>query len=189
MSNALQSKRIAIFYGSTTCYTEIVAEKIKARFESLFSQQNIDFEIDLFNIKTTSLKDTERYNIILFGISTWDFGEIQEDWLSHWGDLNHLDMSGKILALFGLGDQQGYGDWFLDAMGLLYQSLEHQDIHWTGFWPIEGYEFTSQLPIVTGTDYFVGLAIDEDSQYELTDIRIDNWCIQLIDEWRSLAFI
>lgn len=183
--------KIAIFYGSTTCYTEIVAEKIQqqcaelsSHFPELLSKLSNLNDIPLFNLKETAIEVAQEYDILLFGISTWDFGEIQEDWLSQWQDIPKLSLDNKIIGLFGLGDQEGYGEWYLDAMGLLYQSLSVQAINWCGFWPTEGYSFTSKLPLI-GTDqsdYFCGLALDEDSQYELTDERIAEWCKQILSE-------
>lgn len=183
--------KIAIFFGSTTCYTEIVAEKIQAQLMTHFEQQKelqlID--VQLFNIKETPLSEIEKYDILLFGISTWDFGEIQEDWLFQWEELSTLNLNNKTVSLFGLGDQLGYGEWFLDAMGLLFHTLQNNSITWCGFWPTTGYEFSSHLPLTTEGDHFVGLALDEDSQYELTESRIALWCEQLLSEWQALSVV
>ena len=63
--------KIGLFYGSTTCYTEIAAEKIRDILgEDLLT---------LHNIKDEPLKGAEQYDFIIFGISTWDYGELQED--------------------------------------------------------------------------------------------------------------
>lgn len=35
--------------------------------------------------------------------------------------------------------------------------------------------------------YFVGLALDETSQYELTDQRLASWLPQVLDEMTALA--
>ena len=56
------------------------------------------------------------------GIPT-DFGEIQEDWEAVWDQLDTLNLEGKIVALYGMGDQLGYGEWFLDALGMLHDKL------------------------------------------------------------------
>ena len=88
---------IGLFFGSTTCYTEMAAEKIQAQLNSLFD----DNVVELHNIKDVNLSRTADYDIIIFGISTWDFGELQEDWESHWEDVHRLDLSGKTIALFG----------------------------------------------------------------------------------------
>ncbi|WP_225914469.1 site-specific integrase, partial [Salmonella enterica] len=45
-------------------------------------------------------------------------GEIQEDWEAVWEQLDDLNLEGKIVALYGMGDQLGYGEWFLDALWL-----------------------------------------------------------------------
>ena len=57
------------------------------------------------------------------GIPTRDFGEIQEDWEAVWDQLDTLNLEGKIVALYGMGDQLGYGEWFLDALGMLHDKL------------------------------------------------------------------
>ena len=54
----------------------------------------------------------EQYDVLILGIPTWDFGEIQEDWEAVWDQLDDLNLEGKIVALYGLGDQLGYGEWF-----------------------------------------------------------------------------
>ncbi|SES83122.1 flavodoxin FldB [Thorsellia anophelis] len=183
--------KFAIFFGSTTCYTEIVAEKIQDKLIELIktSSSSSSFAIELYNIKDTPLSHINEFDVLILGISTWDFGELQEDWLIQWDNIKNLNLDNKTIALFGLGDQLGYSDWFLDAMGLLYQSIKNDSINWCGFWPTNGYTFTSTLPTTLDGKYFVGLALDEDSQYELTDNRIDLWCKQLINEWQTLNII
>ncbi|MGL5303518.1 MAG: flavodoxin domain-containing protein, partial [Aeromonas sp.] len=99
--------KIGLFYGSTTCYTEMAAEKICA----LLGPEHVD----LHNIKEVSLRQMEQYSILILGISTWDFGELQEDWASRWDEIAELQLAGRIVALFGLGDQLGYGEWYQDA--------------------------------------------------------------------------
>lgn len=81
----------------------------------------------------------------------------------------------KTVALFGTGDQVGYPDTFLDGMGMLYETFQYRGAKFIGFWPTQGYDFTSPLPLLDH-DHFVGLAIDEDNQPELTDERIKEWC-------------
>ena len=119
-------------------------------------------------------------------ISTWDFGEIQEDWLQSWDDIEELDLQGKGVALFGLGDQAGYGEWFLDAMGLLHDKLIAKGCQVVGYWPNEGYEFETSKALVDEGRYFVGLALDETNQYEQTDERLALWLPQVLEEMAML---
>lgn len=169
--------KIGLFYGSSTCYTEMASEKIRAIMgEEL---------VDIYNIKETPTATMNDYDLLLLGISTWDFGEIQEDWLAVWEELNGLSLQGKTIALFGLGDQEGYGEWFLDAMGLLHDELKATDAKFIGYWKNEGYQFDASKALTEDESHFVGLALDEDSQYDKSDERIEQWCEQVLVEYHD----
>ncbi|RUO79720.1 flavodoxin FldB [Idiomarina tyrosinivorans] len=171
--------KIGLFYGSTTCYTEIAAEKL---------QQAIGEDIvELFDIKDTPLSEAENFDILIFGISTWDFGELQEDWESHWDDITPLNLAGKIVALYGMGDQQGYTDWFQDALGMLHHAIADKDCQRIGFWPNgDDYDFAASKALTDDGEFFFGLALDEDSQYDLSDDRIAQWSTQILEEVAEL---
>ncbi len=169
---------IGLFYGSTTCYTEMAAEKIQAQLNSLFDEQ----VVSLHNIKDESLKRAEEFDILIFGISTWDFGELQEDWESHWEDVYQLALQDKTIALFGLGDQIGYADWFQDALGMLHDAIVPAQCHIIGYWPNQGYEFAASKALTEDKTQFVGLSLDDENQYDVTDERIEKWCLQLLEE-------
>ena len=173
-----QSISIGLFYGSTTCYTEMAAEKIQTALNQLFSAQ----VVDLHNIKDTSLSVTSQYDILILGISTWDFGELQEDWESSWDDIKQLDLAGKTVALFGLGDQAGYADWFQDALGMLHDEVAILGCNIIGYWPNKDYEFTASKALTEDGSYFVGLSLDDENQYEQSEARIQAWTNQLLDE-------
>lgn len=177
--------KIGLFYGSSTCYTEMAAEKIRDTLgESL---------IELHNVKDTPLKRMETYDILILGIPTWDFGELQEDWAAAWPTLSTLNLHDKIVALFGMGDQLAYGEWFLDALGMLYDNLLVMGVRLVGLWPTIGYTFTSQKAVLkssigatTEENFFVGLALDDANQYEQSDERIHQWCEQIMLEIAEL---
>ncbi|MUN34957.1 flavodoxin domain-containing protein, partial [Escherichia coli] len=97
--------KIGLFYGSSTCYTEMAAEKIRDILGEEF--------IDLHNVQECDITLMEEYDILILGIPTWDFGEIQEDWLAIWETLPTLDLKDKLVAMYGMGDQIDYGEWFL----------------------------------------------------------------------------
>jgi flavodoxin II len=173
---------IGLFYGSTTCYTEMAAEKIQAQLNALFQAE----VVSIFNIKDVPLKRAEQFDILIFGISTWDFGELQEDWESHWEDIRDLHLSGKTVALFGLGDQLGYADWFQDALGMLHDELAVLGCHFIGYWPNEGYSFAVSKGLTEDGSHFVGLSLDDENQYDLTESRIEQWTDQLLHEMTHL---
>jgi flavodoxin II len=168
---------IGIFYGSTTCYTEMASEKIQHQLQDLLGTS-----VDLFDIKDTALAKSQNYDIILYGISTWDFGELQEDWESTWDDIASLNLSDKTVALFGLGDQLGYADWFQDALGMLHDQVAVLGCDLVGYWPNIGYEFVASKGLTEDKEYFVGLSLDDENQYEQSDERIKLWCEQLIEQ-------
>lgn len=174
--------KIGLFYGSTTCYTEMAAEKIQAKLHQLTGRNCVE----LFNIKDVALSKTVDFNTLIFGISTWDFGELQEDWESTWQDITELSLTNKTVAIFGLGDQLGYAEWFQDAVGMLHDELLPLDCDFVGYWPNQGYDFIASKALTEDKSFFVGLSLDDENQYDLTDERIDNWCTQIIAEIHSL---
>ena len=54
-----------------------------------------------------------------------------------------------------------------------------------GHWPTAGYDFDESKALVAGKDLFVGLAIDEDQQEELTRERLDQWCSQVNEAFQA----
>ncbi|OUR60432.1 flavodoxin FldB [Colwellia sp. 39_35_sub15_T18] len=170
--------KIGLFYGSTTCYTEIAAEKIQATIGAEL--------IELHNLKDEPLAHCLDYDFIIFGISTWDYGELQEDWESCWQDIADLDFSGKTIALYGMGDQIGYTEWFQDALGMLHEQVTAQGAQLIGYWLNKGYEFSASKALSADKSHFVGLSLDEDNQYDLSEDRINQWCEQILIEYAEL---
>ncbi|MGL5007451.1 MAG: flavodoxin FldB [Plesiomonas sp.] len=170
--------KFGLFYGSTTCYTEMAAEKIRDAIGADL--------VTLHNVKETPLTQMCDYDVLILGISTWDFGERQEDWDAIWHTLDDLDLSTKIIALYGLGDQVGYGEWFLDAMGLLHDKLLTCGAQCIGYWPVDGYTFVASKALTADNQTFVGLALDEENQYTLSDQRIAQWSEQILLEIEAL---
>jgi flavodoxin I len=165
---------IGLFFGSDEGNTEAVAEKIQA----CLGEENVA----IHDIADVTQLDFAEFEHIILGIPTWDFGQIQSDWEEFWPDAEAMDFSGKTVALFGLGDQFGYGDYFLDAMGMLHDVVIAAGARIVGHWSSEGYEFESSKAFNADTQRFVGLALDEDQQPELTTQRINTWCRQLVSE-------
>lgn len=166
---------IGLFYGSSTCYTEIAGERI---CEALGAQR-----VDIHNVADTPLIEAQFYDYLIFGIPTWDYGEIQEDWEEVWPDLDDLDLRGKRVALYGLGDQIGYQEWFLDAMGYLHDRLLARGATPVGYWPAETYQFEASKALTADESHFVGLALDEENEFEQSPERIRRWCAQLLEEF------
>ena len=82
-----------------------------------------------------------------------------------------------------MGDQFGYGDYFLDAMGMLHDVVIQTGPEIIGQWSTEGYEFDASKAEIPGASKFVGLALDEDQQENLTAERLNRWCAQIHAEF------
>jgi len=90
------------------------------------------------------------------------------------------------VAIFGLGDQLGYAEWFQDAVGMLHDELLVLGCDFVGYWPNQGYDFIASKALTEDKSFFVGLSLDDENQYDLTDERIDGWCHQLLAEIKTL---
>lgn len=165
-------QRIGLFYASTTGNTEAVAERIAEMIEAV--------PVDLYDLAVEPVSRISEYERLILGISTWDFGELQEDWDMAWAELEKLDLHGRQVALFGLGDQLGYGEWFLDAMGLLGELVRARGAELVAPWPVEGYLFEQSRALNAEGSHFVGLAIDEDGQADQTEERIARWVPEVL---------
>jgi flavodoxin II len=166
---------IGLFYGSSTCYTEIAGEKIRAALGEAI--------VDIFNINTTPIITAQLYDYIILGIPTWDYGELQEDWEEIWADLDSVDFTNKKVALYGLGDQIGYPEWFLDAMGYLHSKVVKRGATPCGYWPVAGYDYEASKALTLDGTHFVGLALDEENESAKTAERIAVWCAQIRGEF------
>jgi flavodoxin II len=174
---------IGLFYGSSTCYTEMAAEKIRDNILEKLPNQNID----VHNIADNCIQLMPKYHQLILGIPTWDYGELQEDWETHWKSLDDLDLSHTKVAIYGLGDQIGYPQWFQDALGYLWAKMVNIGASPVGLWPNNGYEFEQSKALTEDEKFFVGLALDDENQFDLTDQYIDQWCQQILHEFGLLS--
>jgi flavodoxin I len=165
--------KIGLFYGTQTGKTETVAESIQAEFGNDL--------VDMNDIADVQPEDFANYDFLIIGCPTWNIGELQSDWEGFYDELDQIEFKGKKVAYFGTGDQIGYSDNFQDAMGILEEKISKLGGQTVGYWPTNDYDFNESKALKNGK--FVGLAIDEDNQSDLTDTRIKNWVSQLIREF------
>ena len=158
--------KIGIFYGSTTGVCEDVANKIAEQLGAA----------DVYNIAGNEDKLGD-YDVLILGTSTWGFGELQADWIDSVDALGSLDLNGKKVAYFGSGDQSSFADTFVDGIGLLNDEIEKTGATVVGHTSTDGYDFNESKALVDSQ--FLGLAIDEVNQSDLTDERIEAWTTEL----------
>lgn len=157
----------AIFYASSTGNTEEVASKINEKMNGF----------ELIDIADEGINKMKEYENLILGVSTWGEGDLQDDWEDCLDEIQEIDFSNKTVALFGLGDQDGYPDEFANALGIIHEEIIQKGANIIGHTSINGYEYDESRAEVDGK--FVGLVIDEDNQSDLTDSRIDRWCEEI----------
>mmetsp|Transcript_15077 Transcript_15077/g.18341 ORF Transcript_15077/g.18341 Transcript_15077/m.18341 type:complete len:204 (+) Transcript_15077:153-764(+) len=122
---------------------------------------------------------------MIIGAPTWHTGAEEErsgtswdEWL--YSNLENMDLSGKKVAIFGVGDQASYADNFCDAAGELYDCFTAKGAKVYGMTSTDGYDHSESKAIVDGK--FVGLMCDEDNQYDDSEPRAKAWVEQLKEE-------
>ena len=101
-------KKIGLFYGTATAKTAAVAKKIKEAFGGDI--------VDIIPVEQSDEKEFNAYEYIIAGSSTWFDGELPTYWDETLPELTGLDLTGKKVALFGLGDQKKYPDNFSKSL-------------------------------------------------------------------------
>lgn len=175
------SQRTGLFYGSSTGVTEMVAYQIRDVWTSLGMETLTPMNIG----EVKDLKVLLNYDCLILGVSTWNIGQLQDDWEIVFPQLDSMDFTGKQVALFGIGDQYGYPDNFIDAAGILGEKLVERGAELIGFWDTEGYEFIESKGLIEGK--FMGLAIDDIRQPELTKTRTLQWVKQIVQEFALVS--
>ena len=109
-------KKTGVFYGSTTGTTESVANLIAKKLGIA--------PADVHDVSKMNADMVGAYEALILGTSTWGDGDLQADWYDGIKVLKGMDLKDKVIALFGCGDSESYGDTFCDGMGILYEDLK-----------------------------------------------------------------
>ncbi len=167
--------KIGVFYGTNTGNTETVVEKLK---DVLVEN---GFEVDVHDMASASVSDFDNYETMIIAVPTWNDGELQDDWDSVFNEYKEYNFTGKKVGFVGLGDQEGYPDNFLDAIGTLAKPVLANGGTIFGYWPTDGYSFNASVGLAENGKFY-GLGIDVDNQDDLTDERIQAWVAQIKNE-------
>jgi flavodoxin I len=163
--------KIVVFYGSTTGNTGTAGEQIA---------KHLGDGVEVRDVRGVSRSAFEEADVLILGTSTWGVGDLQDDWIDAIDELKNASLAGKSVAIFGLGDQEGYPDSFVDGMRDLYDAAVNAGATVVGVCTTDGYDFGDSRAVIDGK--LIGLAIDEDNQSDLTQARIENWVNQLRNE-------
>lgn len=170
-------KKIGLFYWPKGGNVETCARKIYDRFD--------EERIEIHSIDEIKDVNAEDFDFLIVGGSTvgadvWENADDNNRWFDFFAKIDHSDVKGKPVALFGLGDHILYPDNFVDGMMIMKKEFDRFGAEIVGRWPVEGYDFTGSDAVEDNK--FVGLALDEDQQGERTGERIDRWVEQISKE-------
>lgn len=172
------ASKIGIFFGSDTGNTRRIAKSIGKKLGDA-----ADSPVD---VKKASVEDFLKYDALILGTPTLGDGELpglasggsEESWEEFLPKLEGKDLTGKTIAMYGLGDQEAYGHEFVDGMILLYEFVTKAGAKVVGAWPTDGYSFEKSKSIIDGK--FVGLVLDHENQSEMHDERVTAWLDQVV---------
>jgi flavodoxin I len=166
--------KIGIFFGTAGGSTRAVAQRI-------FTRLGEDCADPPQNIGRTAPGKLMRYDALILGTPSYGFADLPgfscgcpdpswEEFLVH---LDGADLSGKRVALFGLGNQQLYGNRFAGSLIQLYRFFYGHGADIVGSWSTDDYRFEHSPAVRDGR--FVGLVLDQAVQPHLTDERVERW--------------
>jgi len=172
--------KVLIIYGTSTGATETVADMIAAEFGS-----DAEGPIEIDSMHGSLAKKFADYDALIVGTPTWNTGADTERSGTGWDEIyydemQNLDISGKKVAVFGLGDQISYSENYADASGELHDVFKDLGCEMMGYTSYEGYEHESSKAV--RGDKFCGLLCDMVNEEDLSEGRVQNWVSQLKNE-------
>ena len=158
--------KTGIFYSFNSTKTAKAGEKIVQEFGT-------DFNVVPVNAEDLTEELFLSYSNLILGVPTWFDGELPNYWDEFVPALEDLNLAGKTIALYGMGNQVEYPENFGDAVGIMAKLVQDRGAKLIGFTSIEGYKYESSKAETNGK--FLGLILDQENQPRQSKERISNW--------------
>jgi flavodoxin I len=138
---------VGLYYSTSTGNTETVAGYIA-------DAVGVDAE-DIGDASDDAITGSDG---LIIGAPTWHTGADEQRSGTSWDDwlydtLPNLDIDGKKIAIFGVGDQQSYGDNYCDAAGELYDLFTAKGAKVFGMTSQDGYDHGKSRNLVSLISY------------------------------------
>ncbi|MGE4585723.1 MAG: flavodoxin [Mangrovibacterium sp.] len=166
-------KKTAIIYSFHSNKTARAAEKIAEAFG--------EKQVETLNAEEITEDDFLNFDNMILGVPTWFDGELPNYWDELVPAIRELDLKGKTVAIFGLGDQLGYPENFADGVGIMGRLMRDRGARLIGYTENGNYSFESSGGLEDGR--FMGLVLDQENQARLSKKRIENWVAQIKKEF------
>lgn len=168
------SNAVGLFFATQTGNTEAVAGMIGEA--TGLSPSDYDGE------------DFSDLDGMIVGCPTWNTGADEYRSGTTWDDyletIKEYDLSGKVVAVFGCGDSQGYGDNFCDGIEELHNTFEAAGAKMVGYTDSSGYTYDESKSVKGGK--FLGLPCDQDNEDDQSEGRVAAWISQIKGEGMPL---
>lgn len=158
--------KTGIFYSFNSTKTAKAAEKIIEEFGP-------DYTISPVNAEELTEELFLSFTNLILGVPTWFDGELPNYWDEFVPAIEDLNLKGKTIAIYGLGNQAEYPENFGDAVGIMAELVQERGANLVGFTSIDGYTYESSRAEKNGT--FMGLILDQETQPRLSKERIAHW--------------
>lgn len=170
--------KIGIFFGTDTGSTRLIAKMIAKKLGS-------DVASKPLNVNRIRIEDMLIYDTLILGTPTYGEGQLPGkstkvpagSWEEFLPQLEEDDLAGKVIAIYGLGDQEKYSERFADGLYHLYTKLQECGATIVGQWSTEGYQFMHSKSVISNK--FLGLVLDQSNQRLLTEERVNDWLAQI----------
>ncbi len=161
--------KTAIIFGSGGGATENIAN---------FIAKKMGGDVAVLELSKLVEHDLTSYSNLIFGASTLRIGDLHNDWINFLPTLTNINLQQKNIAIYGLGNSLSYPDSFVDGMGTIYEAIKNKGCNIIGFVDTEGYSFMDSKAVYNGQ--FVGLALDEENERDLSEHRLNAWLAQIL---------
>lgn len=173
----LWAMKIGILFSTVTGNTDEIATMIKEKLG--------DEADDPKDIADVSPEAVAEYEALICGAPTWNTGADTERSGTAWDeflydDLTKVDLSGKPVAIFGVGDGVGYADNFCDAIDELHEGFSKQGAKMVGYTSTDGVEFEESKSVHDGQ--FVGLPLDMTNYSDEAEEKVTAWLQKVASE-------
>jgi len=167
------TRAVGLFFGTSTGKTEEVAETIAKETGA-----------EAKDIGDASPGDLSGFDGLIVGAPTWNTGADEQRsgtaWDEYLEEIRGMDLGGKPVAVFGVGDSVGYGDNFCDAIEELHSTFAAAGAKMVGYVSSEGYQHGESKSDQDGK--FLGLPLDQDNEDDMTEARVKSWVSQIKGE-------
>lgn len=177
--------RIGIFFGTDTGRTRRVAKSIARK---LGDRAGVPV-----NVGRCTPADLLKHRALILGSPTYGEGELPgratgmqtDSWAEFLPGLRGLDLTGIVVAIYGLGEQEKYPGHFVDGIAAIHDVVTAAGAKVVGATSPEGYAFSRSAALREGR--LLGLALDPVAQDGLTEARIDAWLAEVVPILLSTA--